>query len=90
MTKAEAGRSGGIATSKAHRLAPCPHCGRMAVTFFYQENGSVGGQTTVARYGSKYMAELGKLGGRPRRQAAEAAVDSGEGALTSRPPRRSQ
>jgi len=28
-------------------------------------------------------------GGRPRRHAAEAAVDSGEGALTSRPPRRS-
>jgi general stress protein YciG len=90
MTPTECGRLGGIATSKAHRLEPCPCCGRMTTTRFYQENGAVGGEVTVARYGVQHMAEIGRKGGRKGRQAADAAVDSGEGALTSRPPRRSQ
>ncbi len=89
MTPTDAGRLGGLATSRAHLLAPCPCCGRMALTAFYSENGRVGGQTTVARYGAAHMSAIGRKGGRPRRQAAQAAVDSGEGALTSRPPRRS-
>lgn len=90
MTPREAGRLGGLATSRKHGLAPCPHCGRMMSSGFYEENGAlggaIGGQVVMQRYGRAHMAEIGRKGGRPRRQVQPSAVDTGEGELTSRPP----
>ena len=92
MTPKEAGQLGGLSTSRKHGLAPCPHCGRMMSSGFYEGNGAkggaVGGQVVVQRYGRAYMAELGRKGGRPRRQVPDGTVDkNGEGDFTSRPPR---
>ena len=91
MTRKEAGRLGGLTTSRKHGLAPCPHCGRMMSTGFFEKNGAlggaVGGQVVIQRYGRSHMAEIGRKGGRPRRQVPNGTVDKkGEGELTSRPP----
>jgi len=75
MTPKESGQLGGLATSRAHGLAPCPHCGRMMSTGFYETNGAIGGQVVVQRYGRAYMAELGRKGGRPRRQVPDGTLN---------------
>ncbi len=88
MTKANAGLLGGIATLNTHGVEMCPCCGRPAPSRYYQDIGTQGGATTVAKYGRAYMTAIGKKGGRPRRQAADAAVDTGAGASPPARPRR--
>ena len=59
----------------------------MMSTGFYEENGAkggaVGGQVVLERYGVRHFAEMGRKGGRPRRQApaAGAVNTNGEGEL---------
>lgn len=86
MTKADAGLLGGIATLNTHGVEKCPCCGRVVPSRYYQDLGTRGGATTVFRHGHAYMTAIGKRGGRPRRQAAEAAVDN-DGAGASPPAR---
>jgi general stress protein YciG len=94
MTPTESGRKGGNATYRTHGLVRCSECGRLHDTGYMARIGAHGGMISGPqfreRYGADYFSVIGKKGGRPRRQAAQAAVDSeGAGALTSRPPRRS-
>lgn len=55
LTVAEAGRKGGLTTSKRHGKK------------FYQEigkrGGSKGGKTTKKRHGKKFFKKIGKKGG---------------------------
>jgi len=92
VTHSEAGRLGGLATSRKHSFTACPHCGRLMSTGFYEENGrkggAIGGRVVLQRYGIRHFAELGRKGGRPRRQAPQGAVDTkGEGASPPALPR---
>jgi len=94
MTPTESGRKGGNATYRTLGLVRCAECGRLHDTGYMARLGARGGAVSGPefrrKYGADYFSRIGKLGGRPRRQAAGTAVDRGEGALTSRPPRRSQ
>jgi general stress protein YciG len=94
MTPTESGRKGGNATYRTYGLVRCAECGRLHDTGYMARigahGGAISGPAFIRKYGADYFSRIGKLGGRPRRQAAGAAVDSGEGALTSRPLRRSQ
>ena len=94
MTRAEAGRLGGQKTYETHGIVRCKECGRLHDTGYMarlgSRGGSISGPTFRERYGADYYSRIGKLGGRPRRQASSEAVDmNGEGELTSRPPQRS-
>jgi len=94
MTPTESGSRGGTATYRAYGLVRCSECGRLHDTGYMARIGAHGGAVSGPEFrrknGADYFSKIGKRGGRPRRQAAEAAVDNnGEGDLTSRPPRRS-
>lgn len=89
MTHTDAGLLGGIATLNTHGVERCPCCGRAVPSRYYSDIGTKGGVTTIARYGRAHMTAIGKRGGRPRRQAADAAVDkTGAGASPPARPRR--
>jgi len=86
MRHSEAGRRGGLTTASRYGVARCPTCGCLHDSGYMQALGSrggrVGGMTTKFRYGIDHYREIGRLGGRPRRQAppGQGAVDNGEGA----------
>ena len=62
LTVADAGRRGGIETSKRHGLS------------FYRRIGAKGGKVTRERY-SHMMGEFGRRGGRPRRPDPKTAEE---------------
>jgi len=72
MSHSEAGRLGGIETSRRFGVERCPHCGQLMSAGYMQELGSrggrIGGVTTKRLYGLDHYREIGKLGGRPRRK----------------------
>ena len=80
MTPKEAGRHGGLATkSKYGEFKVCPCCGQDIPPTYYSdiskrcpsEKRKRGGDITKARYGNKHFSDLGKRGGRPRKNKKE-------------------
>ena len=71
MTKSEAGRLGGIATSCRFGIERCPTCGHITENRFHRENGKkggqIGGKVVVRKYGRAHMSAIGKKGGRPKK-----------------------
>lgn len=93
MTPTEAGRKGGNATYRTYGLVRCSECGRLHDTGYMARIGAHGGMISGSQFrqtfGADYFSRIGKKGGRPRRQAADAAVDNeGEGASPPALPRR--
>jgi hypothetical protein len=80
MTKAEAGRLGGLKTAAKYGTKPhiCPKYKRLCPlavdcpSGFHSENGkkgaAMGGTATMARHGRDHMARVGALGGRGRKK----------------------
>ena len=74
MTKTEAGRLGGLATSAEFGDKPlfCESCGQALPLTFHQVNGQKGGKkghggiTTLRKYGRQHFINMGLRGGRPR------------------------
>ncbi|NLE94388.1 MAG: hypothetical protein GX600_01715 [Dehalococcoidia bacterium] len=93
MTPTESGSKGGTATYRTYGLVRCSECGRLHDTGYMARIGAHGGMVSGPefrrKYGADYFSVIGKRGGRPRRQAAPAAVDNtGEGASPPALPRR--
>lgn len=55
MTKAEAGRKGGLTTKKRHGEEHFSSIGRVG--------GKKGGETTLERYGPEFFQKIGRMGG---------------------------
>src|SRR6516165_1940604 len=69
MTRAEAGRLGGMTTKKRHGIE------------HYRAAGKKGGQAVKAKYGTAHLSQLGKKGFQGLRRRFGYAGGSGRGAL---------
>lgn len=68
MTNKERAQKGGQALKAKYGFVRCD-CGFLHRTSdFYAKNGANGGKKTVEIYGAEHMKEIGKRGGRPRKE----------------------
>lgn len=73
MTKREAGKLGGIATSVKFGIQRCEHCGQLLPpNEHHKEIGSKGGkkgaEVLKRKYSSEQRSAWAKMGGRPRKK----------------------
>lgn len=78
MTKSEAGLLGAKQTREIHGIQVCPLCLQPVFGEFYKKNGNkgglIGGMVNLMRHPelkngkNKHFSEIGKKGGRPRRE----------------------
>lgn len=60
---------GGETTKHRFGIDKCPCCGRLMMNGYYSDLAQKGGQAVVEKYGRDHMREIGKKGGRPRKDA---------------------
>ena len=68
----QGGKKGGETTKARYGIDRCPCCGRMMLNGYYSDLAQQGGQAVVEKYGREHMREIGKKGGRPRKDVKNA------------------